>query len=61
MIPCKLCGREGVFMDVPSRTVAEDAMARGLVGNLRCALCGQSAQYSPWEILSSLGWLVLPE
>jgi hypothetical protein len=40
IIPCKFCGREGVFMDVPTRLVAGDAMTRGLVWNLKCIYCG---------------------
>jgi len=60
-IPCKVCGMDGVFIDVPNRLVARDAMTRGLFWNLRCAHCGQWGQYSAWDVLANIGWLALPE
>ena len=61
LIPCKICGGEGVLIDVPNRPVAANAVSAGLVWNAQCARCGQWAQYSAWDICAGVGWLVLPE
>jgi hypothetical protein len=61
LIPCKICGGEGVLIDVPSRPVAVNAVSAGLVWNAPCARCGRWAQYSAWDISAGVGWLALPE
>jgi hypothetical protein len=60
-IPCKICGGEGVLIDVPSRPVAVNAVSAGLVWNAPCSRCGQWAQYSAWDIFAGVGLLALPE
>jgi hypothetical protein len=61
LIPCKICGGEGVLIDVPSRPVAVNAVSTGLVWNAQCARCGRWAQYSAWDISAGVGLLALPE
>jgi hypothetical protein len=61
LIPCKICGGEGVLIDVPSRPVAANAVSAGLVWNAPCARCGRWAQYSAWDIFAGVGLLALPE
>ena len=60
IIPCKICRRETVLLYLPNRMEIQNAMLEGLVWDLFCTFCGQRVQYSPWEILSCIGWLVLP-
>jgi hypothetical protein len=61
LIPCKICGGEGVLIDVPDRPVAMNAVSAGLVWNAPCGRCGRWAQYSAWDIFAGVGWLALPE
>ena len=61
VIPCKVCGMEGVFVKLHTASEYRSMMRIGAALQYRCIYCGQWATYTPWEILSAIGLLAAPE
>jgi len=61
VVPCKLCGMEGVFVKLRTASEYKSMMRSGAALQYRCIYCGRWAVYTPWEILSAIGLLATPE
>jgi DNA repair exonuclease SbcCD ATPase subunit len=61
VIPCKVCGMEGIFVKLHTASEYRGMMRSGAVLQYRCIYCGQWATYTPWEILTAIGLLATPE
>jgi DNA repair exonuclease SbcCD ATPase subunit len=61
VIPCKLCGMEGIFVKLHTASEYKSMMRSGAALQYRCIYCGRWAVYTPWEILSAIGLLATPE
>jgi DNA-directed RNA polymerase subunit RPC12/RpoP len=56
LLACKYCGM-GILAELPTRA----AVKNGMIENVWCPYCGRWVQYNPHDILSQIGWLVLPK
>jgi len=61
VIPCRVCGRDGVFVNLRTASEYRGMMSSGGVLQYRCFNCGQWSVYTPWEILTQVGLLAAPE
>jgi len=61
VIPCKVCGMEGIFVKLHTASEYRGMMRSGAALQYRCIYCGQWATYTPWEILTAIGLLATPE
>ncbi|RLI43370.1 hypothetical protein DRO69_09350, partial [Candidatus Bathyarchaeota archaeon] len=61
VIPCKVCGSDGVFVNLRTASEYRGMMSSGGVLQYRCFNCGQWSVYTPWEILTQVGLLAAPE
>jgi len=61
VIPCRVCGRESVFVRLHTASQYRAMMSSGGVLQYRCFNCGQWAVYTPWDILTQVGLLAAPE
>ena len=61
VLPCKLCGMEGIFVKLHTASEYKSMMRSGAALQYRCIYCGRWAVYTPWEILSAIGLLATPE
>lgn len=61
ILPCKVCGMEGVFVKLRTASEYRGMLNSGSVLQYRCFNCGQWAPYTAWEILTKMGLLVAPE
>jgi predicted nucleic acid-binding Zn-ribbon protein len=61
VVPCKVCGMEGVFVKLHTASEYRGMMRSGAALQYRCIYCGRWAVYTPWEILSAIGLLATPE
>jgi len=61
VLPCKLCGMEGIFVKLHTASEYKSMMRSGAALQYRCIYCGRWAVYTPWEILSAIGLLAAPE
>jgi DNA repair exonuclease SbcCD ATPase subunit len=61
VIPCKVCGMEGIFVKLHTASEYRGMMRSGAALQYRCIYCGRWTVYTPWEILSAIGLLATPE
>jgi len=61
VITCKICGREGVLVKLRTASEYISMMRSGAALQYKCIYCGRWAMYTPWEIVTAIGLLALPE
>jgi hypothetical protein len=61
IIPCKVCGREGIFVKLHTASEYRGLMRSGVALQYKCLYCGQWSMYTPWDILTEVGLMAAPE
>jgi len=61
IIPCKVCGAEGVFVKLHTASEYRGMMSSGSVLQYTCFNCGQLVAYTPGQILTEVGLMAAPE
>jgi hypothetical protein len=61
IIPCKVCGMEGVFVKLHTASEYRGMMRSGVALQYKCLYCGQWSMYTPWDVLTEVGLLAAPE
>ena len=61
IIPCKVCGMEGVFVKLHTASEYRGIMRSGVALQYKCLYCGQWSMYTPWDILTEVGLMAAPE
>jgi hypothetical protein len=61
IIPCRVCGRQGIFVKLHTASEYRGMIRSGLALQYRCLYCGRWSMYTPLEILTEVGLLATPE
>jgi hypothetical protein len=61
VIPCKVCGSDGVFVKLHTASEYRGMMRSGVALQYKCLYCGQWSMYTPWDILTEVGLMAAPE